>query len=178
MDKTDQERFLQNVGWFNQFFDDLRLLFEKIAKALSNEFTPPEQNGYYYPKSNAQPSIPAYYLTGMGWKPFAVQVFAILDPTLLENNPNFEFKPSLIVLKHSRGDGYLWVQDLGLQVIRNDQIELTERDGGVISGKTKGNEPTSFHAFQILFNEFTRGQDVEQVIQEAVVEVMRELRDW
>jgi len=86
MDAQDKERFVSNVTWFNRFFEDLKLLFERIAKALENEFSWSER-GYYYPKSNNQPSIPAYYFMGLGGESFAVQVYAVLDLSLFENNP-------------------------------------------------------------------------------------------
>ena len=177
MDAQDKERFASNVAWFNRFFGDLKLLFERIAKALENEFSWSER-GYYYPKSNYQPSIPAYYFMGLGGESFAVQVYAVLDPSLFENNPHFEKEPSLVVVKHSRGDRYLYDRDFGQRVIQNDGIELTERDNGVMIGKTKSNEPTSFYGFQVPFATFTIGQELEKAIQEAVVEMIRKAPNW
>ena len=174
MNANDKEHFRQNVDWFNRFFEDLQLLFEKIAKSLgaNGELTDPS---YYYPKFNVRPSIPRLYVMGVSGVAYTLQFFAILDLSVLENNPDFEAEPSLIVVKHSQPGRALWISDFGLRVIQNTRIERVKGDDNIISGVILGDPRTLFHAFQVPLERFAEGQDAERAIQETIVEVLRRL---
>jgi hypothetical protein len=179
MNDSDKKRFLTNVKWFNEFFEDLKSLFEVLGKSLSNEFSV-NTTLFYYPKLNFQPTIPPYYMMGMSGEDFAVQVFAVLDPSDLENHPTLKAEPSLVIVKHSRGDRSAYVRDYGLKVIRGKDIEIdqTTEDGiKVFSGIIVANQ-TKFGAFQLELSKFGAGQDIDKTIREEVSQALNRLPSW
>jgi hypothetical protein len=179
MNTQDKERLIANITWFNEFFSDLKALFEMIAKSLSAEFPELAEQGFYYPKSNDRLSIPPYFIIGLGDQSFAIQVFLLLDITMVEDQPAFAPEPSLIVVKHSRGDKYLWADNYGIRVMRNSQIKVTTQ-GQVLSGEIAGGEGkgTRFHAFQVFLDPFVESGDTNEAIQTEIVGKLRALPDW
>jgi hypothetical protein len=178
MYEQDKERLVANVNWFNQFFGDLKQLLQAIAKRLSNEFSL-SSGSFYYPKSDYTPSIPSFYAIRQKGGSFAVQVYCILNPNLLEDQSAFIPEPSLVIVKHSRGDRALSLSDYGMRVIRNDLVELTGR-GKMISGTILGGEGkgTRFHAFQVPLDPFIGNQNVDEVIRKEIIDMLRQMPDW
>jgi hypothetical protein len=179
----DRTRLIDNIQWFNQFFNDVYRLFHRIATALLKELALP-QSGYYYPRPNNLPQIPPYYVVGIGGDDaFAVQVFLVLDVTLLENQPTFMPEMSFIVVKHPVGKHYLRLDGYGMRIIRNqvEQISVTQSAavGTIVSGRIAegGRKGTSFQAFQVPIEAFVAGQDIDAVIQLQMVEVLKKLPD-
>jgi hypothetical protein len=181
MDASDKERFQANYIWFNQFFKDLQQLLEAISKALVNEFGwKTNSKNWYYEKSNYQPSIPRYYLTALGGSKVAVQIYAILDTTLLQDQPVFKNEPSLFVIVHSRPDRVLYPNDYGLRVIGNNQVLQVRHSDKVITGEILAGEGkgTQYFSFQVSLDAFRIGNEINKVIQEEIVNVLRELPEW
>jgi hypothetical protein len=177
MENHNLEKYLANLNWFNQFFNDLETLFELIAGELTSEFPLPQKNFYYF-KSNFKPSIPPYYLMGLGGELYSIQAFWILDPSIIGSQPSFLAEPSLIIVKHSRGDRSLWINDLALKIFKNDSIKLVPSIDNVISGTIIGNEETNFHAFQILLDPFSGSENIKITIRNKIVDVLKQLPEW
>ncbi len=174
MDAQEQARFTANWTWFNDFFSGLKQLFDKTARLLRSEFGLSAPKFYHYPQPRTQPGLPQYYIMGLGGERFAVQVFAVLDLTLLENQVEFVAEPSLVIVKHSRGDKALYLQDYGLRVIRGDGLADFRNEDGWVSGLILASK-TRFQAFQVPFDAFAAGKDVEAAIRESVVEVLKRM---
>lgn len=172
MKGQDKYRFTTNLAWFNRFFEDLKELLDKISGALEIAF-PVRNVGIYYPKFKHQPSIPPYYLAGMGGDKFAVQVFAVIDPDIMVDQPAFANEPSLVVVKHSQGDKGLWPEDFGLRVLTNDRIQQTQATEKIIQGVIKGDSDTVFTAFQVPLDHFMEGKDINAAIEKEIVDVLK-----
>ena len=179
MKTNEKELFLNNVAWFNQFFSDLKQLFEKIIKQTSYEFSHGTQS-FYYPKSRYTPSIPPYYFSGVGGKGYALQVFAIIDPAMLRKHQVFTNEPCLIILKHSRSDRVSFVEDYGLRIFADNQIDHAVESDGVISGTILAGEGkgTQFYGFQVSLDAFIEGKNINEVIQKEVIDVLKEAPEW
>jgi len=167
MDAADQERFLANYRWFNQFFEDLRLLFEKVGKALSSRYDL-EQPDYYYRKPDKLPRIPQFYVMGVGGQQFAVQMFAVFDPSILENQRLFVPEPSIVFVVHGDGSKALYINDYGMRVIRNDRITAEAAADQAFVGKTRSEREWRFSAFQLPFDQFSAGHLLDETLQALV----------
>jgi hypothetical protein len=176
MNDQDKQRFLENITWFNNFFEDLKLLFDKIGNSLSVEFSMGDPNYYYY-KSTSTPSIPAYYVMAQGSDSFTIQNFAIFNPSIIENVEAFNPDPSIILLRHSRGDRVLYIEEFGLRVIRNRNIRQEKINDQVVSGTILGGEETQYQAFQLPYETFASGKNLSDVIRSEVVDVLEKLPD-
>jgi len=166
MNTSDKERFQANYLWFNQFFDDLQQLLEKILKALINEFSwESDSRAWYYGKALYKPSIPPYYVTALSGGTFAVQIYAVFDTAILENQPYFTNDPSLVIVKHSRADRVLWLDNYGMRIIENRHITQTLFNENVITGEFLAGEGegAQYYAFQIPLSVFTSGGDTESI---------------
>ena len=171
----DKNRFIENVNWFNQYFDGVYQLFERISQILQNDYSLPEKMYYYY-KANSKPSIPGIYLLGLGSEDFAIQIYAIFNLNVFSSQSYFLKEPSIIVLKHSHGKRYGWYKEYGLKIIINNGIEF-ENNEGDISGKIIENQ-ANFFAFQVPFDYFTEGEDIENSIHEKILKKLKNAPKW
>lgn len=176
MKPEDKQKFTENITWFNQFFENVRQLFERIAQGLKDEYDLPNKV-LYYSKTNSKPTIPKYHMIGLGGPDFAIQILAVFDYSLLSNQNVFKVEPSFIIVKHSQGNSYSYVDDFGLKIVKNEEIEQLGWENNKLSGKILKNQ-TYFHAFQILFDDFAKGQDIDDVIQTQIIEQLQQLPDW
>ena len=176
MDQEDKQRFLDNVQWFNDFFDDLHHLLTAISEALIRESMATKRSLWYYQKSRHIPKIPKYYLLAMSAQDSAIQVFAVLDPDILKRQPAFINEPSMILIKHSRSDKVGYINDFGLRIIRNSAVAQEVLSEGIISGEISGGSGvgTKFLAFQVPFDEFSENKDPARVIENRIVKVFKE----
>jgi hypothetical protein len=176
----EKKRLLDNSRWYNEFFDDLHQILAKTAKMLSGRYDP-QKKLLYYPKPSDRPHIPGYYMLGLGGAS-SIQVYIVLDPQLMEDQPAFLAEPSLIVVKYPRGDCYCWVNDYGLRVIQNNGTSYeksifagkTLLTGEILAGAGKG---TKFQAFQLLLDPFIAQQDLGKLIDEQIVGALNNLPD-
>jgi len=181
MTPEDKERFTENFDWFNQFFQDMRQLLKNIHKALKNELSYTiAHRGWYYEKSKSQPSLPPYWVTAISEDGFALQIFLILDISLLENNPYFINELSLVLVKHSRSDKSGYFNDYGMRVVQNKEIIIRREQNKFASGEISRSEgtQTKFQAFQVPLSAFTNGKEFQNVIQEKIVAVLRDMPVW
>jgi len=181
MNTQDMERFLSNIQWFNDFFDGVRHLFETITKILVSKSLAISRVGWYYEKSNHVPKIPPYYEMELKGNNFALQLFAVFDPQLLTNNQQaFNSEPSIVIVKHSREDRPGWVADYGLRVIKKDRITQEVFGENVIMGKMVGGDAngTQYFAFQVPFEVFGAGQDINLAIEQHIVSVLQALPEF
>ena len=181
MDTDDKEKFRKNYIWFNQFFGDLRQLMTAISKRLASEFgLAKSDKSWYYEKPDYQPRIPPYYLTALGGTASVVQIFAVLDETLLEEQRAFKHEPSLIVVKHSRTNRVLYSADYGLRIIGNKGITQAQTNEKVIAGDFRAGDGkgAKYFAFQATLDHFAAGNDIDAAIRTEIIDVLRDLPDW
>ena len=173
------ERFAKNYAWFNEFFADLKSLFEKVNAALSKAYPSVTEMLFYYPKSTSVPGLPPYYVLCRGGKEIAIQVYAILDATGLEIQNDFERALSFVVVEHSKGDRWGYVEDYGLAIIGSPQ-KGQKKSSGVISGVIAkgGAKGTYFHAFQVPLACFIGSGSVDMTIKEQIVDRLTALPKW
>jgi len=176
MDTEDKQRFIANILWFNQFFDGLNQLLEKIAQSLFIEF-PLSDKWPYYTKSNSMPSIPPYHVIGLGGEEYAIQVFTVFDSSFLNNSNVFSAEPSFIIVKHSEGSMYAYFEDFGISIIRNQGIKQIRYENNILSGMILKND-TSFHAFQIFWDQFIKGQNIDDTIRTQIIDQISQLPSW
>jgi len=174
MNDEDKARFEANVKWFNQFFDDVKRLFESIVESLPVDFLPNDfalsSSHFYYPRRNYGPSIPPYYVLMLGGKHHALQVMAVFDQTLISDQGPFVCEPSIVVVLHSLPRKYGWIRDYAENVIRNRRIEITENVDGKIEGQLHVKAPAQFFAFQVAFERFSADEDAQDAIREHILE--------
>jgi hypothetical protein len=174
----EKQRLLGNSTWYNEFFDGLHQILAKTATALVGEYDR-KKKIFYYPKANDKPKIPSYYMVGLGGES-AVQVYFVLNPQLLEDQPAFLAEPSFIVVKHTRGERYGYVLDYGIRVLSNNGVACAASKvgdtailtGELLAGEGKG---AKFHAFQVLLDPFIAEHDLGKVVEEQIVRVLRGL---
>ena len=181
MNTDDKGRFRANYLWFNQFFDDLQQLLETISKACVSTFGWETDNkNWYYGKANYKPSLPPYYVTALSGGTFAVQIYAVLDTTILENQPAFKDELSLVIVKHSRADRVLWMDNYGLRIMGKRDITQARFIEKVITGEFLAGEGqgANYYAFQVPLDVFTSGIETNAIIQTEILDVLAELPDW
>lgn len=174
----EKRRLLDNTRWYNEFFDDLHQLLAKTATMLTGEYDRSKKM-FYYPKSRDKPNIPSYYMMGLGGAS-SIQLYVVLDPQSLEDQPAFLPEPSFVVIKYSRGDRYGYVDDYGKRVLSHSGVEYATADVGgkkILSGEFLAGEGkgAKFHAFQVLLDPFIAQQDLSKVIEDEIVSVIRRL---
>jgi len=137
------------------------------------------QSQLYYPKSRDKPNLPSYYMMGLGGAS-SIQVYAVLDPQLLEDQPAFLPEPSFVIVKGSRGERYGSVEDYGKRILSNNGVECAVSNiggkailtGELLAGVGKG---AKFHAFQVLLDPFIAQQDLSKVVEVQIVSVLKSL---
>lgn len=176
MNAQDQKTFYANVEWFNDFFTDLHNLFKKVAKHLEQPFGLTDV-GFYYEKSNFTPGIPPYYVMALGnKKDLAVQVFAVLDPEVLDRQGRLLFaEPSFVFVAHAEGSKGMYFDDYGLSVMGGRQIRVDEpAERGAFTGSLRvSGKDIPFSAFQILLGKFGEAKTLNSVLDALVVPRLR-----
>lgn len=177
---ADRDRFTANYAWFNQFFVDMKQLFERIQSNLLQAGLILPKDIFYYPFAQRTPSLPGFYGMGLGGVAIAVQVFAIFDPMMLQHHTGTfdRDEPSLIVVKHGRGDKYDKLYNYGLKVVERQGLADVEYNREIFSGRILTGTGIPFAAFQVPLKYFLEGQDINRQINEHIVEVIRGLPDW
>lgn len=182
MNDQDRARFEENMKWFNQFFGDIKQLFEYIAESLPVEFMPNDftlsSSNFYYPRQNYGPSIPPYYVLMLGGKHYALQVMAIFDHELISGQSPFVSEPSIIVVLHSLAKKSGWIRDYAENVIRNRRIEITEDRGGKLEGYIQVKAPAQFFAFQVSFDRFSGEENAPEAILEHIIDPLVDYLDY
>lgn len=167
MKKETAERFFQNLKWFNDFFSDLRNLFDKIASMIEKELGYNESY-YYYSKFKDMPSIPSeYFLLFRGEEKLGLQIVAIFDRDKVTNNRFQVNEPAILVVLHNcKPDNYTWITWNILEGKSKNIREISE-DGGLVSGILSWSPEVSFDAFLVpleLFSEYKDQTVKEQII--------------
>tara|TARA_B100000315_G_C14437887_1_gene523287 strand:+ start:775 stop:957 length:183 start_codon:yes stop_codon:yes gene_type:complete len=60
MKNETADNFFNNVKWFNSFFSDLKILYDKISSVIESDLGYSKKSFYYY-KQKDMPSIPNSY---------------------------------------------------------------------------------------------------------------------
>lgn len=170
MEKEIAERFFENVTWFNKFFSDLEILYDKIYDALEKEFEC--EGDYYYSKSNARPSIPKIYFLYMGGEgKLGIQIGTIIDKSVVTNVDIAIDEPSMIVLVHD----YKNFGSTGIieTVLKGSNFKSFKIQDGIISGIIPWDSDIAFDAFIVSLDAFMEYKD--ETVDDKIVSVLKEL---
>ncbi len=174
MEKETAERFFQNIKWLNDFFSDLRNLFDKISSIIEKELGYSEKSYYYY-KSNDMPSIPSgYFLLLSGEGKLGLQITAVFDKEKVTNNKFFFNEPTIIVVLHNwrvNDTNTTWIT---WNIVEGKNIKEIDEDGGLISGIFDASQ-IEFYAFQVSLDMFSEYKD--QTVKEQIVARINEVFD-
>ncbi len=175
MNAQDQKTFSANVEWFNDFFADLHNLFKKVAKHLEQPLGLTDV-GFYYEKSTFKPGIPPYYVMGMSGQDLAVQVFAVLDPEVLDRQGRLlAAEPSVVFVAHAEGSKGMYFDNYGRSVMEDRQIRVDEpAERGAFTGSLRvAGKDIPFSAFQILLGEFGEAKALSATLDALVLPRIR-----
>ncbi len=169
MDQDTVETFFANVKWFNNFFADMRTLFDKISNVFekNTDYT----NKYlYYHKPDQTLSIPATYFLGMdGEGTLKLQIIAIFDIEFVKNK-YFEIRePSIVVLQHDYDENNL--HHIGWNILENKYIKEIEKANELISGILDWREGINFTAFVLPIDLFIKYED--KIVRDKIINKLR-----
>jgi hypothetical protein len=174
MRERDKARFHDNITWFNQFFDGIREIFENIVDQLPVEFFQEDfaltSSNFYFPRHKAAPSMPPYYALMLEGRMVALQVVAVIDANLFTPGGPFIVEPSLITVIHDQTDKYGWINDFALNVIRNQNVELTSKEHGSVWGKFTTKFPADFFAFQVQYDKFSDNKNPKEAVRQYIID--------
>lgn len=178
MYEEEKRRLVDNVVWFEQFFDDLIKLLQQIARDVQHNFLLPQKK-FYTPGNNVNPIMPSFYGLYMKGEIDCVQIFVILNPGLIRNT-TFLSEPSIAVLKHSRADVYQYSDELlsvlaGSQSILWDSLPAGMVGGEFLDGYAKG---AQFYAFQAPLDSFINNSNPTQAIRTEIIEPLSRMPAW
>jgi hypothetical protein len=173
MKDRDKTRFHDNITWFNQFFDGLRQIYEHVVDLLPAEFFYEDfalnSGNYYFPRYKAAPSMPPYYVLMLEGRMHALQVVSIIDANLIALSGPFSKEPSIITILHTQPEKYGWINDFALNVIKNQNVELTKKERGVVWGKITAKFPADFFAFQVQYDKFSDNRNPQEAVRQYIV---------
>ena len=174
MKERDKARFHDNIIWFNQFFEGLRQIYEHVVDLLPAEFFHEDfalnSGNYYFPRYKAAPSMPPYYALILEGRMYALQVVAVIDANLIAPSGPFIKEPSMITVIHTQPEKYGWINDFALNVIKNQNVELTTKEQGVVWGKIIAKFPADFLAFQVQYDKFSDNKNPQEAVRQFIVD--------
>jgi hypothetical protein len=174
MKERDKTRFHDNLTWFNQFFDGLRQIYEHIVDLLPTEFFHEDfalnSGNFHFPKYKAAPSMPPYYALMLEGRMYALQVVSVIDVNLFAPSGPFDKEPSMITVIHTQPEKYGWINDFALNVIKNQNVELTTKEHGVVWGKITAKFPADFFAFQVQYDKFSDVKNPQEAVQQNIID--------
>jgi len=169
MDPSEQELFLQNFQWFNQFFLDVKQLLDMISEALLPTLQA-ENPGFYYPKANYYPSLPPYLLMGIGGFEMALQTFIVFEPETIGNSKIFSQELSLFFVLFAGPENNLYPNGYGWSVIPSSTQVLKPIGNNIFAGNFPRKPDMAYYIFQVSLSQFLEGKDTKQAIQVEIVE--------
>jgi hypothetical protein len=174
MRDRDKSRFHDNITWFNQFFDGIRQIYEHIVDLLPAEFFHEDfvfnSSSFYFPRHKAAPSMPPYYALMLEGRMYALQVVSVIDANLFAQSGPFIIEPSMITIIHNQTDKFGWINDFALNVIKNQNVELTSKVHGTMRGKIKAKFPADFFAFQVQYDKFSENKNPREAVRQYLVD--------
>ncbi len=173
MKEQDRARFKANIQWFNRFFDGIRSLYEMVVNQLPSELFPTAStitsDNYYYPQQKVIPYIPPYYALLVEGTNYSLQILTIVDASLISRKGFFTHEPSIITVVHTQANKNSWLDEFGLNVVRNQKIELTYTQDNVIWGHISSKYPADFFAFQVGLEKFAKNPNLSESVQQFIV---------
>jgi len=171
MEKELSERFFHNVKWFNDFFSDLKTLFDRISTIIEKELGYSEKSYYYY-KPSDRPSIPsAYFVFLSGEGKLRLQLVAILHREYITNKKIMVNEPTIFVVLHNWKEyNNSWIT---WNILEGKNIKQINEDNDLISGILSWETEIVFHAFQIPLDLFSKYKD--QTVKEQIVSRINEV---
>ena len=164
MEAGTAESFYYNYHWFNQFFNDLKTLFEKLAETIGENTGYTNSRLYYY-KADQTPQIPSlYYLLMEGKNIDHLQLIAVLDDNVVQNSTLQMKEPSIVVISHQYEENPNW---LGSYILQNLGIKNEGSEDGYSLGKMDFEPFPSFKAFALPLDTFSEYSD-EKVYEEII----------
>jgi hypothetical protein len=164
MDAGTAESFYYNYHWFNQFFNDLKTLFEKLAETIGENTEYTDSRLYYY-KADQTPQIPSFYYLLMGGTNLDfLQLIAVLDDNIVQNIHLKMKEPSIVVISHQYEDNPNW---LGSNILQNLGIKNEGSVDGYSIGRMDFEPYPSFKAFALPLDTFSEYSD-EKVFEKII----------
>jgi hypothetical protein len=174
MKDRDKLRFQANITWFNQFFNGLRQIYERVSELLPAEFFSEQYSlsieNYYFPDLKAVPCIPPFYALMLEGKKCALQVVSVIDEGLFAEGGLFFIEPSMVIMVHSWSNKYTRLDEFALQVIKNQNVEQVKKAGNIVRGKITAKFPADFFAFQVQYDQFTDNKNPEIAIGRYIID--------
>ena len=174
MKERDKARFQANITWFNQFFDGMRQIYEHVVALLPAEFFHEDfvlnSGNYYFPRYKAAPSMPPYYALMLEGRIYALQLVSVIDANLFGTGGPFTKEPSIITVIHTQTEKYGWIKHFALNVIENQNVEITIRERGIVWGKIAGRFPADFLAFQVQYDKFSDVKNPQEAVKRNIVD--------
>ena len=169
------ERFFANIKWFNKFFDDLKVLLDKITSQIEGY----DHKLYYHRKSNDKPRIPRLYHVLLGSdNQLNLNLSIVLGDDRVKNQMISVDEPLIIIALHDyKKWGTTWVIENIIDEV-NIKDDLKKDDSGVLSGSLDwGNEypEIHFYAFKVPLDAFTEYSD--QIVKEMIVNRVRKIQE-
>jgi len=170
MDKETSNIFFQNVKWFNEFFDGLKELYDKISIILEKEFELSEKSYYYY-KPNDKPSIPSTYHLFLGGEEFKLNLAVLFNEDDIKNK-KFLVEPSIIVSVH---DEYFCIE-VSSYVADLQDVKQIKEENNFISGILDWDTEVRFESFQVPLDLFLEYDD--KIVKEEIVSKISEILEY
>lgn len=170
MKKDIADNFFSSYEWWNNFFWDLKALFEKISTVIEREFGYSEKFFYYY-KTRDNPSMPsAYYLGLAGEDEIKLQLAVILDKEYLTGNIIAANEPIILATLHDYKDNNVGIT---YNILEGKNIKQISEENGVISGILDWETEVKFDAFRVPLDLFEKYDD--KTVKEHIISRINEI---
>ena len=156
MDETTSQNFFSNVRWFNEFFLNMKILFDKISNVIEKETYYNDKWIYYY-KPTIYPSIPSTYFLGMeGEGQLKLQIIALFDDEFVKNSYLSISEPSIMIIQHDNEDNSEYI---GWNILENKAINKIKEEDGLVSGILEWGDGIEFRSFLLPLDLFCKYDD-------------------
>jgi hypothetical protein len=175
MDAEMAKNFYDNHEWFNQFFDDLYNLVDKVAAGLSRERFE-ESAGRQYYKAQRKPSLPDIYTALFSREAGPRLILASLMKREYKNKA-VPSEPALLVLAYDLDHDD---QGIAAHVVNMKHVHPPRNDSALtLSGHLDLGKTVNFRGFFVPLDAFSvqNCTNVEDAVQEKIIEPLRTILD-
>ncbi len=180
MDTKAAKNFYDNFEWFNEFFDDLYSLFDRVADGLLREGFE-ESSGRQYYRQLRKPSLPNIYTALFSRRTGPRVILAALLQRDWKNKKVPSSEPMLFVLAYDLSSDNQWVATAILD--NNKWLHMSPSDDTMaLGGYLDWEEHISFRGFFVPLDAFSDKNCPDEAatdtaIQEKIVAPLRDILD-
>jgi len=175
MDSETAETFFYNVRWFNNFFNDMKSLFDKLGDEIEKNANCSDRWIYYY-KPGQFPQIPSTYFLAMQHNEAIkneglhhLQIIGVFDDQYIKNEHLKIHEPSLIVIQHDYRDNSTWI---GNNILQDYSTKDVVKEVDYIIGILDSDPKIRFRSFIIPLEKFSEYK--EKTVYEELISKL----DW